>query len=285
MLLRHSISTQKAAGIFITTRTHTLPDSACPLERFCPDNLAEYSSSKSPLPPVSEAYTSRLKSVARYLGHLHSNEDMMDDNLRILELKSGNGAEGRYREMLYRGKLQENQNWLKEHGLCLELTEVDSRVQRLISITQTSAYKAHWIVCVGNVDPSEVMVDEIDSSQVYCLYDARGGALSLADRMEPLARLAFCSKLPRSYIQDVLLTPYAEAFEEKSKGKEKAVFTQKFWLILHVIFLDYFIYWTEFKNPVACSRIQGRLLEDDDLLDQELFGPQMFKRFSTITTV
>jgi len=233
-----------------------------------------------------------VKSVARYLGHLHANDDLVDDNVRFSHSISHQGAKERFQNLHLGGRLQEHQDWLFQQGVFLDLQEIQRRVENANSILQARRYRSHWIVCVGNVYPGEIMVDREDPSKVYCLYERSGNdTIEMADRMYPLARFIYCTQLPRSYVEDCLFAPYTQAYTrrkklegrqgKKPKQEEVPIDKERFWLLLHSNFLDYFLYWTEHRNPRSCQRIQARLLEDDHLLNPEYFTFPLNKQFNS----
>jgi hypothetical protein len=273
MLLDNSYDTQRAAGVFISRKDDQLPSTACPLSDYNHDD-----SSAS----ISPDYVLRLQAVAHYLGTRHANPDLTDDNARYLRTHNCQGAEGRYFNLGFGGMMAENQDWLNRNGISLKIIDAYNRIQILQHIMHTREYRSYWIICVGNVYPPEVMVDYKDANKVHCLLDRAGPeTLILSDRIYPLARLAYCSKIPRSLFEQVFFIPYIKGFNDAGGNgtNEQPLHEEKFWLIIQAMFIEFFFYWTELRNVQACLRIQQRLLQDDKLLDDKFFGPDLMHRF------
>ncbi|UZJ51470.1 hypothetical protein CBS101457_000790 [Exobasidium rhododendri] len=269
LILQSAPESKRVCSLLPSSEVDSFPSTACPLSHFFP--TAES--------PITGEYKARLRSAASLMGELHAHPDLSDAHQRFLKCENCDGAHGRYTQ-LTDTNIQEHQNWLTGQGVGLDIIKVHERSENLTSVVTSRKYKSFWIVCVANLYPDAIWVDELDPSKVYCLAEeGRESPLELTDRLYPLARLAFTSKLPREDIADVLFTPYTSAFEGKKDGNERAIFQERFWLILHAIHLDYFLYWTKMRNPSACRRIQDRLLEEDAYFDPSFFGQEKFKKF------
>lgn len=269
LLLANAIETQEAAGLFSNARVDNLPLTACPLQTFQPIDSSI----------LTPEYKIRLQHVATLMGHLHADPDLTCKHPSFL--KSGNvtAASGRYMILADTG-LKSHQTWLSNQGITLNISEVCDRAQNLGTIMSERRYKSHWILCVMNVYPDSIMVDRNNTSKVYCLAEeGRESPLEVLDRFMAIARLAFTSRIPRAELKETLLTPYKAAFESRNKSIERADSLERFWLLLHAIHCDYFLYWIKFRNAEACKRIEARLREEDALFDESFFGPDRFKKF------
>jgi hypothetical protein len=268
LVLTGDNDTQEAAGLMSAQLSDQLPSTACPLSAYL----------SPPGSPPSLAYKNRLQSVARWMGSLHANAALSSKHTNYLKSSNIAAARGRYLSLVDTD-INEHQQWLASEGVTLKIDAVSDRAQMLGTIMSERKYKSHWIVCVVNIYPDTVMVDQQDENIVYCLAEeGRESPLQTCDRLNPLARLAFTSKLGRQDVQDILLDSYKVGFEANHKGKEEAIFPERFWLLLHAMRLDLFLYWTKFRDPGSCRRIEASLLEDDEHFDASFFDPGRFKK-------
>ena len=150
---------------------------------------------------------------------------------------------------------------------------------------------------MNNVYPDRVLVDSKDAEKVYCLANTTIEAeVGLRDRVAPLARLAFCSKIPRDSLKETILIPYCQGFLERfpqiELNKDDILQTQigepyndilvdedKFFIALHAMFLDFYLYWIRFRSIDSVKRISQRLLEDDEKLNSWFFEPSRLVKF------
>lgn len=256
-------SIQHLAGVVVNPST--LSDTACPLSDFTGQG---------------DDWFLRIASTCFDMGQRHANEALRDpiQSSRFPNSFSYQGALGRHQEIVMEG-MDAAKKWLVEHGVRLTVKAVRDRAEHVKSKMGDRRYRSRWHLCVGNVYPQGVQVDRLDPSRCYGLSEeGRETQLIFMDRMYPLARFAFTTKLTQAQFQEWLFEPYQRGFSASRDAsldgdwqwqKDK----ERFDLHLHAIHLDYFLYWVNFRNAESVRRIEARLIEEDNEVLPDLFAP------------
>jgi hypothetical protein len=231
------------------------------------------------------------------VGWYGAQPDLTDPTPRHLYTLSVNGAAGRYGQIKEAG-LEAAGQWLHEVGVTeLTVPDVFARSEINGSVMKDRRFLSPWTVTLTNVYPERILVDKLDPDKVYCLADTIFEAdIAIRDRLLPLARLAFCTKLERKELKEYVMQPYIDGFLSRYENvtidmqaeslRDRYTVNQpvphpfldeeKFHVILHGMHLDYFLYWTRFRNPISVRRLAKKLLEEDELWDPWFFEPGRF---------
>lgn len=275
-----------------------MPDSAIELSKYMPNYLASMKSEDQKYDLEAEKeYKARIRSVSRQIGRHHSDFGLVDTIERSLDVGNTHGANSRYYQILAAG-IGDATEWLHANGVTKpNISAVAARAELTGYLMRDFRFNSKWMIALNNVYPDRILVDDKDAEKVYCIANTTYEAeIGLRDRMGPLARFAFCSKIRRDEIKETILIPYCQGFLENfldaKENKEDILKTQigspystilvdedKFFITLHAIFLDYFLYWIRFRNIDSVKRIAQRLLEDDEKLDPWFFEPSRLVKF------
>lgn len=278
------------------------PDSARELSKWMPEYLASFTRLNFEEHRYNlhaeQQYKFRLRAVARQIGRHHSDPSLVDAQERNMDLGNTIGAESRYFQILAAG-IDDAIGWLHANGITKpNIHAVAARAELTGFVMRDLRFKSKWIVAVNNIYPDRILVDENDCEIVHCLANTTYEAeIALRDRMAPLARLAFCSKIPRDELKENILIPYCQGFLELfpalAENKDDILQTQigppyssvlvdedKFFIALHAMLLDFFLYWIRFRSVESVKKIAKRLLEDDEKLNPWFFEPSRLVKFA-----
>lgn len=277
-----------------TYEVRAIPATSAPLSSFI--DLEKPGSLE--FPEFTAEYRQRVRAVSEAIGWHHADSGLTDPTFRVLDIDNSFTATQRFNEIQLSG-LKEAGAWLCANDIQdIDLSALRTRVEMTAFLMRDRRFRATWSIAINNPYPDRILVDKDDPTKVHCLADTTYEAnITLRDRMMPLARLAYCVKLPREMLKEDIFDPYFKGFTRRvplSDGPSASsnasastvslpypfcgpvVEEEKFFLILHVMHLDFVLYWIRFRNAPSVRRIWRRILEDDKLFDQWYFAPGRF---------
>lgn len=274
-----------------------LPKSATELSRYLQKYLDSISSDQISDSSAEVEYKTRLGAVAKQIGLHHTDQSLLDGIERSFDVGSTLGANTRYYQILTAG-IDDAVEWMHTNGVTKpNIHAVAARAEHVGYLMRDLRFKSRWMISMNNVYPDRVLVDSKDANKVYCLANTTYEAeIGLRDRLAPLVRLAFCSKIHRDQIKETILVPYCQGFLERypdiEVNKNDIMQTRigepystilidedKFFIALHAMFLDFFLYWIRFRSIDSVKRIAQRLLEDEEKLNPWFFEPSRLVKF------